>query len=175
MTADARSGYRVVPLTREHAADILRIFNEHVVGGFAAYPETPVSEAFVDGLLRSAAGFPARVAEVDGGDVVGFGLLRPYSPVPVFAHTAVVTIFLTAEWVGRGVGTAILCQMLQEAPPLGLTRILAHVSSKNPRSLAFHRKQGFVECGWFPGIGRKWGEAFDVVWMVKALDPSEGA
>ena len=61
-------------------------------------------------------------------------------------------------------------RMLSEAEGLGITRILAHISSRNPGSIAFHRKHGFVECGRFPEIGQKRGELFDIVWMVRSLN-----
>jgi len=58
---------------------------------------------------------------------------------------------------------ALLRRILDEASAQGITRVLAHISSRNPRSIAFHRRHGFVECGCFPDVGRKWGERFDVV------------
>lgn len=36
-------------------------------------------------------------------------------------------------------------------------------------SLAFHRKHGFEDCGRFKGVGRKFGEDFDIVWMQRHL------
>ena len=164
-------GYGLVPLTEKDASAILRIFNEHVADGFAAYPEEHVTGDFIDGLLRSAAGYPALAAKTLDGEMVGFGFLRPYSPAAAFSQTAVTTIFLSAERTGCGIGTAILRRMMEEARRMAITRILAHISSRNPESIAFHRKHGFVECGRFPTIGRKWGEDFDVVWMVRVLEP----
>ena len=103
MTAshDLPAGCRLVPLAEEQTGAVLRIFNRHVTDGFAAYPEEPVSEAFIARLLRSAADHPA-VAAVDvKGDVIGF--LRPYSPVSTLSHTAVTTMFLAPEWTRRGI------------------------------------------------------------------------
>jgi len=162
-------GVRLAPLVEEHAAEALRVFNEHVTSGFAAYPEEPVPEAVIVGLLRSAAGYPAFAAEDAEGRFIGFGLLRPYSTVSVFAGTAVTSIFLSSAHTGRGVGSAILRALLDEAKNKGITKVLAHVSSRNPRSVEFHRKRGFVECGRFPGVACKWGHAFDILWMVKDL------
>lgn len=169
MVNEGTPGYRLVPLVEEDAAAALRIFNEHVANGFAAYPEDPAPETFIVNLFRSAASYPAFAAKEAGGRLVGFGLLRPYSPVPVFAQTAVTTIFLASEHTSRGLGAAILERMLSEAQGLGVTKVLAHISSRNPGSIAFHRKHGFVECGRFPGIGTKRGKLFDVVWMVRSL------
>jgi phosphinothricin acetyltransferase len=52
---------------------------------------------------------------------------------------------------------------------MGLRTILAGISSLNPKSLAFHERQGFVQCGRFLNVGRKWGKDFDVVWMQKTI------
>ncbi|MFC2078235.1 GNAT family N-acetyltransferase [Candidatus Bipolaricaulota bacterium] len=161
--------YRLVPLTEEHAGPAREIFNRHVADGFAAYPEEPVSESFIIELARSAIGDSALAAVGEDSALLGFGFLRPYSPATAFSHTAVTTIFLSPEWTGRGIGAAILRLMVDGAGRKGITRVLAHISSRNPRSIAFHRRHGFVECGRFPGVGRKRGEDFDVVWMVNLL------
>jgi len=161
--------YRLVPLTERHAPQMLRIFDHHVLNGFAAYPETPLSEEAMHGLLRQTAGFPAVAAEGPDELLLGFGFLRPYSPHSTFSHTAQITYFLDARHTRAGIGTAVLRHLEREAGTRGVTKLLAHISSRNPASLAFHAKHGFVECGRFPGIGRKWGEPFDVVWMIKSL------
>jgi L-amino acid N-acyltransferase YncA len=108
-------------------------------------------------------------AEDPDRTLVGFGFLRPYSPHSTFAQTGMITYFVESSRTRRGIGTAILRHLTEGARSQGIVRILAHVSSKNPQSLAFHRKHGFIECGRFPEIGRKFGEPFDVVWMIKTL------
>jgi len=169
-TGELPTGYRLAPLHEEDAGSALRVFNEHVTSGLAAYEETPVPESFIVGLLRSAAGYPAIGVEDESGALIGFGLLRPYSPISAFERTAVETIFLSQAHTGRGLGSVILGRLLEGAREKGLTRVLAHISSKNEGSVRFHARHGFVECGRFPGVARKWDETFDIVWMVKALD-----
>jgi L-amino acid N-acyltransferase YncA len=165
----ATADYRLVPLAEEHCAQMLRIFNHHVAEGFAAYPEAPLSEEAVAALLRQTVGYPAVAAEGPNGRLLGFGFMRPYSPYSTFSHTALITYFIDARHVHRGIGTALLRRLEEEARTRGITRILAHISSRNPASLAFHSKNGFTECGRFPEIGRKRGEPFDVLWMIKSL------
>lgn len=167
------TGHRLVPLHEEDAASALRIFNEHVSSGFAAYAEEPLPESFILSLLRSASGYPVIGVEQSDGGLVGFGLLRPYSPMPAFETTAVVTIFLSQAHTGRGLGSAVLERLIEEGKTKGIERVLAHISSRNPRSIRFHARHGFVECGRFPGVAHKWGETFDIVWMVKALSETE--
>ena len=160
---------RLAPLTGRHVLEMLRIFNDHVAEGFAAYPEEPLSERAVATFLRQAADHPAIAAEGSDETLLGFGFLRPYSPHSTFAHTAQITCFLDPAHTRKGIGTAVLHQLENAASAQGITKILAHISSRNPASHAFHAKHGFVECGRFPGIGRKWGEPFDIVWMIKSL------
>ena len=170
---ETSTGYRLVRLLEEDASAAARIFNEHAETGFAAYVEEPASETFILGLIRSAVGYPALAAETQAGEMVGFGFLRPYSPVPAFRETAVTTIFLSQSHTRQGIGTAMLARMLDEARAMGIVRVLAHISSENPDSVAFHRAHGFEACGRFPSIGRKWGRPFDIVWMIRDLESSD--
>ncbi len=134
-----------------------RIFNEHVAEGFAAYPETPVSEEAIRFLLSQTLESLAVAAETADGSLLGFGFLRPYQPVETFAHTTQITIFLDAQCTRAGIGPEILRYLELRARRRSITKVLAYVSSRNAPSLAFHAKHGFVECGRLPRIGRKWG------------------
>jgi len=149
---------------------MLRIFNEHVADGFAAYPQDPIGVEAMRSLLSQALKGLRVAAETTEGSLLGFGFLRPYAPQAAFAHTAQITIFLDPRSTRAGLGSAILQDLEQRARPRGIAKLLAHISSRNPPSLAFHTQRGFAECGRFPGIGRKWGEPFDVVWMIKDLE-----
>jgi len=170
MSEADRVSRRLVPLEERHVAEMTRIFNEHVADGFAAYPEKSLTEEAIASLLHQTENYPRVAVESTVETLLGFGFLRAYSPQATFAHTAQITAFLGRAYVRRGIGTAVLRHLESRARRQRITRILAHISSRNPASLAFHTKHGFVECGRFPGIGRKWGQSFDVVWMVKTLD-----
>ena len=66
-------------------------------------------------------------------------------------------------------GKKLLGFLEKGAVEKGITNILANISSLNPRSIDFHKKNGFVECGRFKNVGRKKGQLFDTVWMQKVL------
>jgi phosphinothricin acetyltransferase len=59
--------------------------------------------------------------------------------------------------------------LTSEARRMGVTTLLAEVSSLNEISLNFHKKNGFRECGRLAGVGRKKGQVFDVVWLQKEV------
>jgi len=166
---------KLVRLTDRHVGGMLRIFNRHIAEGFAAYPEEPVGEETIAALLQQVGDFPAIAVEAMDGVLLGFGFLRPYSPYSTFAHTAQITIFLAPEHTRTGIGSAVLRHLEEGAREQGITILLAHISSRNPASIAFHYKHGFKHCGRFPEIGRKRGQPFDVVWMVKTLTEDNNA
>jgi len=63
----------------------------------------------------------------------------------------------------------ILERFINEAKSLGIDHILASISSLNQKSMDFHLKNGFKECGRFPGIGEKFGNTFDMIWMQRQI------
>ena len=122
---------------------------------FAAYPDQPVPHEFFGRFQQMTQGYPAFVATVDSGRVVGFGFLRPFHPASTLRRTAEVTYFISPEFTKRGIGTALLNRLIEEAVPRGIDSLVASISSKNEESIAFHRKNGFRECGRFERAGRK--------------------
>jgi L-amino acid N-acyltransferase YncA len=162
--------YKLEPVRAEEGNQVIDIFNYYVENSFAAYPEDKVPYEFFQSFLNLTQGYPFLVAKDFIGRVVGFGSLRPYSPLPTFSQTAEISNFISPEHTGKGIGQQVLDRLLEEARIMGITTILASISSLNQASLAFHKKNGFVECGRFTRIGRKKGQEFDVVWMQRMVD-----
>ncbi len=160
---------RFEPISQEHRKPVIDIFNHYIENSFAAYPENKVPYAFFDILMRMAHGYPTLVAKDEEAKVVGFGLLRPHNPMSTFAQTAEITYFIKPEYTARGIGSTMLKFLIDGARKQGISSILANICSLNKRSIHFHEKKGFVECGRFRRVGKKKGQLFDVVWMQKIL------
>lgn len=163
---------RLMPLGEEDADEVLDIFNPYTTNGFAAYTDKPLGEDAAASFIQASTGYPACMARTsDGGYAVGFGMLRPYSPLPVFIRTAELTLFLREGWTGRGIGTLMLDHLVGGAVLMGITTILSSISSLNPLSIRFHQKSGFRECGRLEGVGEKFAHPFDVLYCQKDLPP----
>jgi L-amino acid N-acyltransferase len=145
------------------------IFNYYVEHTFATYTETKVTPDRFEGLMSFCQGYPALTARSDDGAIAGFGLLRPYSPIRAFDRTAELTCFIHPEFTGMGVGTSILAELESCAIGMGISSILATISSLNEGSFSFHQACGFSECGRLPGVGQKRSVPFDIVLMQKQL------
>ncbi len=161
--------YTLEPMTDEHRKPVIDIYNHFARQGFAAYPEEAVGYAVFDRFLDIAKGYPSAVARTADGRVVGFGFLHAFLPADTFHRTAEVTYFILPEHTRKGIGEKMLDAFMDEARKIGVDNLLANVSSRNEASLEFHRKHGFVECGRFAQVGRKFGQDFDVVWLQKKI------
>jgi phosphinothricin acetyltransferase len=156
------------PVSRADTAAITAIFNHYVRKSFAAFPDREVGRPFILHLLEQVKDFGSFVAE-SGGEVIGFGMVRPLYPFPNLMAAGEVSFFICPQFTGRGTGTRLLATLETRARELGMTSLVARVSSRNRRSLRFHRKNGFSTCGRIRGIGTKFGKNFDVVILQRFL------
>ena len=162
-------GYTINPLTIEDCKPVMDIFNYYVENSFAAYPESKLPYQAFDMLLQTSKGYPTRTIKDQNGVIAGFGMLRAYNPMSTFEHTVEVTYFIHPDHTGKGLGKKLLASLEKEGREQGVTNILANISSRNPQSIHFHKKNGFVQCGSFKNVGKKNCQFFDVVWMQKTL------
>jgi L-amino acid N-acyltransferase len=157
------------PITLADREEIIDIFNFYTEHSFAAYTGSPLSYEMFDVFMQSSWGYPAVTARDESDAVIGFGMLRPYSSIPTFSCTAELTCFLKNGYTGRGIGKIILDHLETKGQSMGITSILASISSLNEGSVRFHLNNGFSECGRFKAIGEKRGVKFDVVYCQKMI------
>ena len=161
--------YTITPMASADRDAVMDIYNHYIEHSFAAYRQNPLPRQAFDLILESSRGYPSGILRNEAGIILGFGLLRAHKAIPEFAHTAEIMYFLHPDYLRLGLGRALLNKLEEEGREQGITTILAHISSKNPSSIAFHAQNGFLQCGCFKGIGKKNGQDFDVIWMQKVL------
>lgn len=89
------------------------------------------------------------MAEIDHSPV-GYASLYAGEPPAGVSGTRpieLVRIYALKEWLGHGVGAALMQACLAEAGKRGHDTIWLGVWEHNPRAQAFYRKWGFVEVG----------------------------
>ncbi len=69
-------------------------------------PSRPKSRLTIQWASRHIAGFS--LAACDGGTVLGWGALSPYSGQRVYAGVAEASVYVGGRCRGRGIGTALL-------------------------------------------------------------------
>lgn len=156
-------------MSPDDRGSVIDIFNHYIENSFAAFPENKVGYEFYDMFLNMTKGYPTVVVTNDKDEVLGFGFLRCYNPMPAFRKTAEITYFIKPEHTGKGIGKVMFEFLCDGARKMNISCILACISSLNEGSIRFHKNNGFKECGCFVDIGSKKGCNFDVVWMQKHI------
>lgn len=112
--------------------------------------------------------FPRLVAvsTVDDG-VVGWAALSQVSNRKVYRGVAEVSIYVTGRLKGKGVGKALLRQLIAQSEQKGLWTLQASMFPENVVSLALHKGCGFREVGTRRRIGRLRGIWRDTVLLER--------
>jgi phosphinothricin acetyltransferase len=135
---------------------------------FQLEPGTPEERAAW--LAAHGSAHPATVA-VDGGEVVGWGSLSRYHARAAYRFTVESSVYVRADRHGRGIGRALLVDLIERAVRAGHHAILASITAEQEPSIGLHRSLGFVEVGRFREIGYKFGRWLDVVYLQRTLPP----
>jgi len=153
----------------EDLAAIDAIYNHYVASATCTwqYEPSPPSErrAWFDAHGEQ---HPVTVA-VDGATVVGFGSLSVFNKREGYRFTVENTVYVHPEHHRRGIGRALLADLIARARALGHRHIIAGVSADQEASMALHRAAGFVEVGRMNGVGEKFGKLLDLVYLQLVL------
>ena len=159
---------------RRDAAEIRAIHNHYVTESTALFDMVPRTlDEQVQWIDEHSGAHPAVVAVVRGEDdadhVVGFGSLSPFRPRPAYATSVEDSVYLLAEYQGRGVGRMLLEDLLRLAELHGFHSVIARIAGDNDPSIALHSACGFEIVGTEREVGRKFGRWLDVVEMQRLL------
>jgi L-amino acid N-acyltransferase len=117
---------------------------------------------------RHARGFPVYVAELDGM-LAGYGTFGDFRPHQGYRFTVEHSIYVAASARRRGIGSALLQYLIDEARRTQKRAMIGGIASDNAPSLALHARFGFAETGRMPQVGFKFGRWLDLVLMQKLL------
>ena len=149
-----------------HAADlpaINAIYNHYVRHCTCTYQITPeTAEARAAWFRTHDPRHPVTVAELDG-EVVGWASLNPYHPREAYARTVENSIYIRHDRQRRGIGRALLADLILRARFLHHHAILALISAEQTGSVVLHEAHGFVKVGHMCEVGRKFDRWLDVV------------
>jgi L-amino acid N-acyltransferase YncA len=156
-------------------AVVQAIYAHHVRHGLGSFEETAPE---LGELLRRRAelvaqGFPYLVAEI-AGEVVGFAYAGPYRSRSAYRFTVEDSVYVSHKALRRGVGRALLRELVDRCTALGYRQIIAVIGdSANERSIGAHSATGFRMVGRLPAVGHKLGRWVDIVLMQRALGPGD--
>ncbi|HEX6235687.1 MAG TPA: GNAT family N-acetyltransferase [Acidimicrobiales bacterium] len=147
-----------------------QIYNVEVTTSTATFDLVPRSLDEQRRWLGARSGAHAVVvAEDASGTVVGFGSLSPWRDRPAYATSVEDSVYVHRDHRGRGVGRALLAELVRVATAHGFHAVFARIVGGHESSIALHRALGFQIVGTEHEVGRKFGRWLDVVVMELLL------
>jgi phosphinothricin acetyltransferase len=162
---------QVRPATPDDVPAIHSIYSHHVLHGLASFEEeAPLIEEmrrrFDDVRGR---GLPYLAADF-GGTLIGYGYCAPYRSRSAYRYSLEDSIYVRQGAEGRGVGAALLRELLGRCEGLGYRSIIAVIGdSANAASINLHAACGFLRVGTLRSAGFKFGRWVDSVLMQRML------
>lgn len=153
----------------EDAEGIRRIYNKEVTGSTVTFDLVPRSlRSQRAWIARHQGAHPALVA-VEGQRVCGFASLSPFHERAAYSTTVEDSVYVDEGWRGKGVGRALLSQLLVLATRQGFHTVIARTTADNLASISLHEACGFALVGVERQVGRKFGRWLDVAILQKML------
>ncbi len=153
------------------------IYAHHVLYGSASFELEPPDLAEFTRRYETLAeaGMPYFLAERDGVPL-GYAYAGPYRPRPGYRFCVEDSVYVDPKAQGRGVGTALLEKLIEQATAMGFRKMVAIIGdSANAASIGLHASHGFILAGTLRSIGFKHGRWLDSVMMERFLGEGDSS
>jgi L-amino acid N-acyltransferase len=117
---------------------------------------------------RRALGYPVIVAVIDG-EVAGYGSFGDFRAFDGYRATAEHSVYVAEAHRRKGAARAILAELVVRARAAGKHVLVAAIEAENTASIELHKREGFVDAGRLPQVGRKFGRWLDLAFLTKIL------
>ena len=150
----------------EDAAGVLDIYGPIVMETHISFEEEPPSlEQISERIARSHLWL---VAELGDG-IVGYAYASHFHPRSAYRWSTEVSVYLSPEARGRGLGRQLLGLLLERLREMGFVNAFGGVALPNPASVRLFESLGFRKIAHWDQVGFKHGSWYDVDWWQLRL------
>jgi L-amino acid N-acyltransferase len=148
------------------------IYNHYVLHSTCTYQLAPsTAEERAAWFARHGPAWPVTIAQTPGtaeAPIIGWASLSPLHERPAYRFTVEDSVYVHPDWQRRGIGRALLADLIRRSDDLGYRNIIALISADQEPSIALHRQFGFVDAGRLLKVGFKFDRWLDVLYMQRA-------
>jgi L-amino acid N-acyltransferase YncA len=167
------TAYRLRPAAPSDADAICHIYNQGIEDRLATLEtELRSPEERRQWLASRGARHPVIVAETTGAGsatTVGWASLNVFNPREAYRFVADVSVYVERAWRGKGVGRALLDQLVELGRQHGFHKLVLSAFPFNDSGMALYTKLGFRTVGIYREQGLLDGQWVDTVVMERLL------
>jgi L-amino acid N-acyltransferase YncA len=164
--------YTIRDARPEDLPSVREIYNHYVANSTVTFDELPMTlKALRSKFLHlTKLGMPFIVAESPSGQILGYAYVYPWKEKAAYRFTVENSIYLGPAATGKGLGRALMAELITRSKAAGLKEIIAVIADKGAEaSIAMHKNFGFKEIGHMGKVGFKFGRWLGTVLMQKSL------
>jgi phosphinothricin acetyltransferase len=157
------------PALFDDCAAINDIYNHYVLCDTCTYQTEPDTLAERQAWFAGHGGVhPVLVAE-ERGEVLAWGALSAFHPRAGYRFSVEDSVYVRHDRQHRGLGKALLGELLAAARGHGHHTVIAVISADKPNSIALHENFGFTGAGVLRQAGYKFETWLDVAYLQLML------
>lgn len=152
----------------KYISEITEIYNDAVLNTSATF-DTEIKTEYerLQWLTKRTDNFPVIVA-LKENKVVGFGAINSWSIKKGYDNCGEVSFYIHQQYRGKGIGTALLENLVNRASQTNLQTIISRITSDNIASIIIHEKLHFEKVGLLKNCGFKFNKIHSV-WIYQKL------
>ncbi|MBC7519457.1 MAG: N-acetyltransferase [Microbacteriaceae bacterium] len=152
--------------------DVREIYNHYVANSTVTFDEAPTTlrDLRAKHAVLVKLGFPFLVAVSPNGHVLGYAYVYPWKTKAAFRFTVENSIYLGPAATGKGLGKALMAELIARSKAAGLKEIVAVIADKGAEaSIRLHEEFGFTQVGHMGRVGFKFGRWLGTYMLQKSL------
>ncbi len=171
MCLDLTAGVLVRPADKADMAQVLAIYNHEVRTSTSTYQyaERTLEEQVAQWDVKRSDGHGFFVATTLDGRIAGYATYGLFRPREGWRFTCEHSVYLHADWRGRGVGKLLMAPVMAHARRRGFHLMVGVVDASNEASVRLHRSLGFDVAGIIKEGGYKFDRWLDVALLQARL------
>jgi phosphinothricin acetyltransferase len=160
---------QIRPATADDLEAINDIYNHYVPCSTCTYQEEPETmKSRREWFASHGDQHPITVA-VMSGEIVGWGSLSPFRERSAYRYTVENSVYVSPAHQRRGIGRALLVDLIERARTLGHHSIIAGIDAEQTGSIALHAAVGFRDVADLREVGFKFGRWLHVRYLQLML------
>jgi L-amino acid N-acyltransferase YncA len=166
--AKATRSFAIRPATHDDLRAIVGIYNWAVNQTFATIDSEPLDTEEAAAWWEAHGKRSKLLVATDDSGVIAWARLFPWKQRGIDVVEDLV--YVDPVHQGKGIGRALLTELIKEAQDLGYRTIVATVAADNRSGLQLHSKLGFEVVGTLRNAANKFGRWMDITLVQRSLE-----